>query len=268
MSLIDLLYSNAPGRAALKLALDMGVPKMMAGILCSPMSRHLIPLFVEKYGIDLTDFVAEHYDCFADFFVRRKLKTPFDAESSHFISPCESNLSAFPISRLSGITIKGSHYRLCDILGDAKLADDFRDGLCLVFRLTVSDYHRYIFMDDGYSHESHFIEGELHSVQPISCESFPVYRLNRRWWTLLETEHFGPIVQTEIGAMAVGGVVNEKQNAHFQRGEERGRFEIRGSTIVLLLKKDTIRLRDDIVAALKVQPEIKVGLGEWIGTKI
>lgn len=268
MSFIDLLYGTAPGRAAVQLALRMGASRQIADFLRSPASRCLIRPFVRKYGVDLRCYAAEQYGSFADFFVRRKLHTEFDAEDSHFISPCDAWLSAYPITAAASFAIKGSHYRLRDVLGDEALAKEYRGGLCLILRLTVSDYHRYIFVDDGYSHESHFIEGELHSVQPIACERFPVYRLNRRCWTLLETEHFGPVVQAEIGAMAVGGIVNEKQNSRFSRGEERGRFELCGSTIVLLLKNDSIALRPEISAALETQSEVKVHLGEWIGTKI
>ena len=268
MSFVDLLYGTVPGRAAVQLALCMGAAKRIAKLLRSPASRALIPPFVRKYGVDLREYAAEPYGSFADFFVRRRLRTDFDAESSHFISPCDAWLSVFPITAAASFAIKGSHYRLSDVLGDEALGREFRNGLCLILRLTVSDYHRYIFMDDGYSHGSHFIEGELHSVQPLACESFPVYRLNRRCWTLLETEHFGPVVQTEIGAMAVGGIVNEKQNSRFSRGEERGRFELCGSTIVLLLQKDAVALRPELAAALETQSEVKVRLGEWIGTKI
>lgn len=38
-----------------------------------------------------------------------------------------------------------------------------------------------------------------------ACAAFPVYTLNRRMWTLLATEHFGPVVQTEVGAWWWGG---------------------------------------------------------------
>jgi len=33
--------------------------------------------------------------------------------------------------------------------------------------------------------------------------------------------HFGPVVQCEIGALVVGGIANEKENAHFSKGSEK-----------------------------------------------
>ena len=104
----------------------------------------------------------------------------------------------------------------------------------------------------------------LHSVQPIACENYPVYVLNRRNWTLLTTEHFGPVVQTEIGALVVGGICNPRENIRVRRGQEKGHFELAGSTIVLLFQKGKIRLRPDILEHLK-HGEFQVHQGMWIG---
>ena len=161
-----------------------------------------------------------------------------DQHPSHLISPCDGWMSAFPIEADSSFCIKGSRYRLQDLIQDQELAKQFYDGDCLIFRLCASDYHHYSYIDDGYQGENHYIPGMLHSVQPIACDAYPVYTLNRRVWTLLQTEHFGPVIQTEVGAFVVGGIVNENENNHFLRGMEKGRFELAGSTIVLMFQKN------------------------------
>ena len=97
-------------------------------------------------------------------------------------------------------------------------------------------------------------------------ETYPVFALNRRLWNLLETKNFGPIVQTEIGALLVGGFSNNHPNGHFIKGEEMGRFELHGSTITLLIEKNRIELIDNLEAAFK--HEIKVRQGEWIASAI
>ena len=107
----------------------------------------------------------------------------------------------------------------------------------------------------------------LHSVQPIACDTYPVYTLNRRVWTLLQTEHFGPVIQTEVGAFVVGGIVNENENGRFFRGMEKGHFELAGSTIVLLFQKDCICLRSQIRKRLAEGKEFRVKQGMWIGEK-
>lgn len=71
-------------------------------------------------------------------------------------------------------------------------------GLTIIL-LCASDYHHYCYVDNGYQGEYNHIPVILHSVQPIACEHFPVYVLNKRCWSILESEHFGPILQCEIG---------------------------------------------------------------------
>ena len=134
-----------------------------------------------------------------------------------------------------------------------------------MLRLCPSDYHHYCYIDDGFQGENHFIPGVLHSVQPIACEKYPVFALNRRSWTLLHTDHFGPVVQTEIGALVVGGIVNLRENQSVRRGEEKGYFELAGSTITLLFQKGRIRLKPELLAALECG-EVQVRQGQWIAT--
>ena len=174
-------------------------------------------------------------------------------------------LSSYPIAEDSSFFIKGSHYRLGDLLRDETLATCYPGGDCLIFRLTPADCHHYCYIDDGYQGENHFIPGELHSVQNAACERYPVYTLNRRCWTLLETRHFGPVVQTEIGAFAVGGIVNERENAAFCRGEEMGHFELAGSTVVLLFQKGRITLASPIRRQLAEGREFRVTRGMCLG---
>ncbi len=77
----------------------------------------------------------------------------------------------------------------------------------------------------------------LHSVQPAAYETYPVFILNRRSWSLMATESFGPVIQTEIGALIVGGISNCIENSRVVRGSEKGHFELAGSTIVLLFNR-------------------------------
>ena len=262
-----LLYGNAVGRAVIKAMLFLKVPKVMAWYLRTPFSKGMIRRYIRKYNISMKGYPRIGYRSFSDFFERRKKKNEFDAEAGHFISPCDSALSVYPVTDGGVIPVKGSEYRLCDLIGDAELAEKFRGGLGLIFRLAPNDYHHYAVIDDGYMHEHHFIEGLLHSVQPIACENVPVYRLNRRCWTLLSTEHFGPVVQIEVGALAVGGIVNELESTEVKRGDTMGHFSLCGSTIVVFVAKDTVKLLPEIEKRIGTGEEIKVQLGECIGTK-
>ena len=261
---MNFFYGTAAGRVMMQAMLRSGTPKLMAAYMRSPLSRRMVRRYIRRYDIPMEDYPGQKYRNFASFFIREKPCPIEDSDPCHLISPCDGLLSAFPIAESGSFAIKGSHYRLRDLVDDEALAEQYRGGLCLIFRLRPSDYHRYAFAADGYIGESHYIEGQLHSVQPIACEKYPVYRLNRRCWHLLETEEFGPLIQIEVGAMAVGGIVNETENARILRGQEMGHFELCGSTIVLLIQKDRVQLRSGLTEALQEKSEITVQRGMWI----
>lgn len=260
-------YGTVPGRSLMKLLLKVGLPRAMAAYLSSPLSRRMIPRYIEKHRIPMEEFEQEEYSSFADFFVRKRGDYPVDLTPEHLISPCDGLLSVYEIEADSSFSIKGSHYRLCDLLEDPDIEGQYLGGTCLIFRLTPSDYHRYAYIDSGYIHDNHYIEGKLHSVQPIACKKYPVYRLNRRCWTVLETEHFGQVVQIEVGALAVGGIVQEAQNTDIRKGDEMGHFELCGSTIVLLLEKGRVTLLPEIHDMNGEGREYRVRQGMKIGDR-
>ena len=154
-----------------------------------------------------------------------------------------------------------------DLLEDSVLAKNYKGGECLVFRLCASDYHHYCYIDNGYQGENHYIPGVLHSVQPAACEAYPVFTLNRRCWCLMATENFGPVVQTEIGALIVGKIANMEGSSRFCRGLEKGHFELAGSTIVLLFEPDRIRMLPELREQLHGGGEARVEQGMWIASR-
>ena len=262
---IRFLYGTVSGRCLTKLILKSRADRLAARFLTSGLSRPMIGRFARKHGIPLTKEQRRSFRSFQDFFARKQEGVPVDITPEHLISPCDGWLSVYPIGTDSGFSIKGSHYRLEDLLQDRDLARTYLGGDCLIFRLRPNDYHRYCYIDDGWQGEHHSIPGVLHSVQPIACETFPVYTLNSRCWSLMITEHFGPVVQTEVGALLVGSIVNEMENTFFTKGMEMGHFELAGSTIVLLFQKDRISLLPEIRKELDSGKEFRVELGKQIG---
>ena len=102
-------------------------------------------------------------------------------------------------------------------------------------------------------------------MQPVATEQVPVYAQNTREYTVLDTDHFGPVVYMEVGALLVGRITNLHMGRHeFSRGDEKGRFEYGGSTIIMLLRRGAAELREDIKNA---PSEIPVKQGERIGTR-
>lgn len=279
---VAFLCGNPFGRALLALILAVRVPAMLGAFLRSPLSHPQIKSFIRKNGIDMADFAdyaeagmggTRRFRSFNDFFTRRKPDSAlrFDSDESHLISPCDSLLSAFKVGPDSVFRVKGFDYSLADFFGNDSAGRRFVGGDCLIFRLCASDYHRYCYIDsgrhDGEEGANHFIPGKLYSVQPAACENFRVYTVNRRSWTILSTEHFGSVAQVEVGAFSVGGIVNHKSSGAFSRGEEKGYFDLHGSTIVMLFEPNRIALLPELAAATANGAETRVRYGQHIGMK-
>ncbi len=262
---VSFLYGTVFGRCILKAIMCLHLDYIAVWFLRSRFSKVLNNGYIKRNNISVTEEEKASFRSFRDLFARTRITDSIDMTPHHLISPCDSWLSVFKIDSESRFSIKNSHYALKDFLQDEELAKNYIEGDCLIFRLCASDYHHYHYIDSGYQKENHFISGALHSVQPIACEKYPVYVKNRRSWCLLETENFGNVIQCEIGALVVGGIANEKENAHFFKGEEKGHFELAGSTIVLLFQKGKITLNERLLTELKNGSEVKVTLGEWIG---
>jgi phosphatidylserine decarboxylase len=265
---VDFLYGTAVGRAILKGILTFRVDQIAVWFLRSKLSQPMVGWYIRRHSVPMEDFSGQDFYSFQAFFARKKQSVPVDMEPTHLISPCDGWLSVFPIREDSSFSIKDSRYRLGDLLQDPELGKSFWGGDCLIFRLCPSDYHRYCYIDDGEQGQHHSIEGQLHSVRPIACETYPVYTLNRRVWSLLSTDHFGPVVQTEVGALLVGGILNKQDGGPVFRGMEKGRFELAGSTIVLLFQKNRIRLLPHIQKALADGQEVRVVQGVQIGEQV
>ena len=263
---IRFLYGTVPGRLLLKLIMKLHVDRYGARFLWTKYSKPLVGWYIRRNGIAISKAEQKSFRSFRDMFVRTREPVPVDPVPEHLVSPCDGWLSVFSVDEDSCFAIKNSYYQIRDFLQDPELAKNYRGGVCMVFRLCASDYHHYSYIDDGYQGEHHHIPGVLHSVQPIACEKYPVFVLNKRCWSLLTTEHFGPVVQCEIGALVIGGIFNEKENARFSKGSEKGHFELAGSTIVLLFEPGQVTLNGDLQEALSHTQEVRVLQGQWVGT--
>ncbi len=268
MDPLRFLYRTAPGRLLLKPLTGRRLSRLCGRMLDLPLSRLLIPGFIRHTGIDPDDFDLGQVRCFNDFFCRpvKAGRRPIDHAQEALIAPCDAALLAVPIRGDTVIAVKQSRWTLGSLLRDPVLAREFEGGLCLIFRLQVSDYHRYCWFDTGRKGQNVFLPGMLHTVRPIALEDVPVFTLNCREFVVLESEHFGRAVQAEIGALLVGRIVNLCSGpAEVRRGEEKGHFEYGGSTILLLLRAGAAELRPELSAASARGIETPVRMGERIG---
>ena len=267
---LKFLYYNVLGAPILRFMTSRWVSKLAGRYLDGRLSRGKIKKYIKKHGIDMSQFIDEDYKSFNAFFTRRikpELR-PFDLDPDALVSPCDAKLSAYRIDENSAFDIKGFTYTTADLLKNAELADKFVGGLCLVFRLTVTDYHRYFFFDGGTARDNTFIKGRLHTVQPAALSKRRVFTENCREYTVLDTDNFGTAVMVEVGAMMVGRIVNDVKSGRFERGDEKGRFEFGGSTVVMLLQKDVATLDDEFFVNTALDRETVVKCGERIGRKM
>ena len=194
------------------------------------------------------------------------------------------------------LEIKGNLYSIEKIL-KAPCPAFLKGGTLLVFRLSLPDYHRYIFPARGKLLRTKKIKGRLDSVRKEAAH-FKAFSENKREISLLELSSMGKILHVEVGAMLVGHIHNhvgckpsfdkvvechkekgteccrEKGNiqisgknhlAHcFAAGEEKGYFSLGGSTIVEMLN-DKIVIDDDLFENTNKGLETKLEIGERIG---
>ena len=267
---VEKLYSSFGGRVALKVLIRPKLSKFVGFILDKRISKVFISSFIKNNNIDMTKYLNRDYSSFNDFFTREKIECEkkIDYSDGAFISPCDAGLSAYNIQENSSFKIKGVNYSVASLLENEDLANEYIGGLCLVFRLSVDDYHRYCYIDNGTKSENVHIDGVLHTVQPIAVINELAFVKNTREYTCLYTENFDKVIQIEIGALLVGKIKNYHGEVHFLKGEEKGMFEYGGSTIVLLLKKDVLELDCEFFENTCNDLETKVKYGETIGFRI
>ena len=194
------------------------------------------------------------------------------------------------------LEIKGNSYSIEKIL-KAPCPEFLKGGTLLVFRLSLPDYHRYIFPARGKLLRTKKIKGRLDSVRKEAAH-FKAFSENKREISLLELSSMGKILHVEVGAMLVGHIHNhvgckpsfdkvvechkekgteccrEKGNiqisgknhlAHcFAAGEEKGYFSLGGSTIVEMLNEKIV-IDEDLFENTNKGLETKLEIGERIG---
>jgi len=177
------------------------------------------------------------------------------------------------------LEIKGNSYSIEKIL-KTPCPEFLKGGTLLVFRLSLPDYHRYIFPARGKLVKTQAIKGRLDSVRKDAAH-FKAFSENKRVVSLMDLIGMGKILHVEVGAMLVGHIHNHvkvesifdggvnknrkrKTEYRFKAGEEKGYFSLGGSTIVEILNNKIV-IDDDLLENTKKGLETKLSIGERIG---
>ena len=326
---IYFLYHHFLGRVLLKMIFARPYFSFLRGLYYNSfLSKKEIAPFVEKYGLS-KELLKKNYQSFGAFFSRKeavnlreagkentkengeawkeKLREKGQARKQAFYATASGKLLAykidqegkiiFPCNENNGkskpfpLEIKGNFYSIEKIL-KAPCPEFLKGGTLLVFRLSLPDYHRYIFPAKGKLLRTKKIKGRLDSVRKEAAH-FKAFSENKREISLLELEGMGKILHVEVGAMLVGhihnhfgnktfsdkGAQNKKKNLgekttkfdrgnqqtfRFTAGEEKGYFSLGGSTIVEMLS-DKIVIDEDLFENTNKGLETKLEIGERIG---
>ena len=258
--LLSFLYTNIFGRMLLKPLIQPQVSKLAGRYLSSAHSKWLISKFIERNEINMDIYEECDYSSFNDFFTR-KIKPdcrPVPEDLDVLISPCDCRATVYPIQENTTFSIKNTEYTLRSLLRSPRLAKRFRGGYAYILRLTVEDYHRYLYSVSGKQSKNYHIDGTFHTVNPIANDYLPIYKENTREYTVIRSKEFGDVLPMEVGALLVGKISNHKQITVVTRGEEKGFFEYGGSTIVVLTQKGRVTPRSDLLTNSKNGYETKV----------
>jgi phosphatidylserine decarboxylase len=271
---MDIFYGRPWGR------------RITAGLLCkhplsrlygllqkSAWSRRKIEPFAARNGIDLSEAIvpAKGFASFNDFFIRRlkPAARPVIKDADILIAPADARVQAFDIDENTRLKIKGTAFSLPELL-HTDPTPCCKDGLCLIFRLAPSDFHRFGYVEDGVQGPIHTIDGPLHSVSPLSLRHKPkIHGTNFRQWCFIQTARLGTLIQVEVGAMMVGSIVQFKPHGGLcRRGEEKGYFQFGGSTVILILEPGRVRIDEDILTYSGRGIETLVRYGERVGLSV
>ena len=233
-----------------------------------PASAVRIQPFIEKYGVDVSEFLDRDFPSFNDFFIR-KLRPecrPICAKGA--VLPADARYLVYPdVSQCPSLVVKGKNHSLATLLQNRALARRYADGSAVIARLCPFDYHRFHFPCEGIAEKAQFVEGRLYSVNPLALRVRPsILSENRRMITEIDSEEFGTVLYVEVGATFVGSIHQTYlAGAKVKKGEEKGYFSFGGSCLVLFFEKRRIQFDEDLVANSARGLETYARMGESLG---
>ncbi len=274
-SSLHFLYKNTVGKIV-RSCLTKPWASSLAGWMCDKrFSAYYIKPFINTYAINMheSENPIAHFKTFNEFFIRRLNPTarPFDNHPATVISPADGTLMVIEnISQNMLFPVKESKFDLTTFLGDQKLAQEFEGGTLLLFRLAPWDYHRFHFPITCTPSKATRIKGIFESVHPLAYFSgIQPLTQNERHLTLLKTDHFGEVAMLSVGALFVGAIKETYiADSKHKKGDEAGYFCFGGSTIVLVFKKNTLKIKPEYIQSTKKGIETPLKMGTTIGYHI
>lgn len=253
-----------------------------------PLRKPITRWFIHHYKVDMSEALESDPEAYPDFnsFFTRALRPevrPIVQESGQISCPADSTISQ--LGDIQGTQIfqaKGHVYSLLELLGGSEeRAQPYIGGRFSTMYLSPGDYHRVHMPLSGRLIEMTYIPGRLFSVAPDYTESVPrLFARNERVVCVFQTEA-GPMAVILVGAIFVGsietvwagevtpprgkGIKVTNYSAldkviQLERGEEMGRFNMGGSTIIVLFGPECVKWQSALASEMRIQ------FGQLIGS--
>jgi phosphatidylserine decarboxylase len=237
------------------------------------LSKRKIEPFIRKMKVNQNELTCpiEGFKSFNDFFKREidLSKRRINLNPQVCISPVDGKILVYQsLDPDMTFRIKRSVFNLRSFLCDETLVERFRQGSMVIGRLCLKDYHHFHFPDSGFPGEAVSIKGKYYTSGPYNLRGLiPFFSENYRMLTIFDSEHFGQIAMSEIGAFTVGSIQQRYHSGrHVAKGDRKGFFEMGGSTVVLLFEKGRIELDTDLCANTRNDIETYVLMGDSVGS--
>ncbi|KAF3767310.1 hypothetical protein M406DRAFT_274789 [Cryphonectria parasitica EP155] len=252
----------------------------------APNSVDHIKPFIESFGLQATlsqlkEPDPSKYKTFNEFFGRelrpdaRPIAEPDNDKVVSSLADCR--LTTFPTIDLAAkYWIKGFHFTLERLLGDADLAKLFDGGSIAISRLAPQDYHRWHSPIDGTVESIKEIPGSYYTVNPQAINepgTVNVFCENKRSVMVMKRAATGsPVAIIAVGAMLVGSIkYNDgvEVGASVRRGQTLGAFYYGGSTVIAVFPKGEVTFDEDLVRnSIEQNCETLVSVGWRIGASL
>jgi phosphatidylserine decarboxylase len=233
-----------------------------------PLRKTLTRRFIRHYHVDMSEALQPDPDAYPDFnqFFTRALRPgarPIVVQPGQIACPSDGAISQLgDIDEERIFQAKRRTYSLIELLGTAEAgAKPFVGGRFATTYLSPGDYHRVHMPLTGRLLEMVYIPGRLFSVSPDYTEAVPnLFTRNERVVCIFQTEA-GPMAVVLVGAIFVGSIETVwageitpprgrgikvidypigDSAIELQTGEELGRFNMGGSTIIVLFGPDHV----------------------------
>ena len=252
-----------------------------------PLRKTITRWFINHYRVDMSEALEPNPNAYPDFnsFFTRALRAearPIAEQADQICCPADAAISQ--LGDIEGTQIfqaKRHNYSLTELLGGSEArAQPYLGGRFATMYLSPGDYHRVHMPLSGRLLETVYIPGRLFSVAPDYSHSVSrLFVRNERVACLFQTE-VGPMAVVLVGAIFVGSIetvwageitpprskgirVTSYSAAdnliQLTRGEEMGRFNMGGSTIIVLFGPNCVEWQTGLA------PETRIRFGQSLG---